>query len=583
MVANSYHDIKTQQSRTRWMLVFIVLFTALVISRLFYLQVVKHEEYLKIAASQHWAKDTIPAKRGTIYVKDEMTGGLYPLAKNQTLQTVFASPQEMIIKKDGKKIDKKEEVAKKIALLADKDPKELIALFDKNKVYAVIKKEIEHELAEKIKKENLPGIYLSDQSVRYYPEGSLASQLLGYVDSEGRGNYGIEQYFNEELSGVPGLYQAEIDPAGKRIAFGNKVQKPARDGADLILTINRDVQAEAERLLSETVEKFKAEKGSIIVMNPENGEVIAMANNPTYDPNSFKEVKDYSVFKNSAATDVYEPGSIFKTIIYAAGLDQGKIEPDSKYEDTGNVKLNGYKIMNSDKKSHGWVDMSFAMAQSLNTGTVHVLNLIGKDIFYEYIKKFGFGLITGIEQNSEGEGLVFKPSEVNDHGYATISFGQSITTTPIQMITAYAALANGGSLVKPHLVAEKIFPDGKKEKTKIETSRVISAEAATKEKEMMVDVVESGHGRTAKVKGYKIAGKTGTAQVPKKDGRGYDTNRNIGSFIGYAPADSPRFVVMSKIDSPKGVPWAESSAAPIVGKMFDFLFKYYQVPPTEPF
>jgi cell division protein FtsI/penicillin-binding protein 2 len=219
----------------------------------------------------------------------------------------------------------------------------------------------------------------------------------------------------------------------------------------------------------------------------------------------------------------------------------------------------------------------------LNTGTYYILTQIGKNVFYDYLKKFGFGVATGIEQPAEGIGRMFAPDELNDHGYAAMTFGQSISTTPIQMISSFAAIANGGKMIRPHLVAEKILPNGKKEETDSRPLKeVISSEAAAKELEMLVSVVEHGHGYQAKVKGYKVAGKTGTAQVPKKDGGGYDPNRNIGSFIGFGPAQSPRFVVLSKIDSPKGLAWAESSAAPVVGQMLDFLFKYYQVPPTEP-
>lgn len=582
MVEKKYHNLGQQQIRSKIMVFFIILFAFLIVGRLFQLQVLKHGYYLKLANSQHWAKDVIPAKRGNIYVKDETAGGLYPLAQNKTLSFLFASPEEMKVEIKGEKKDRTAEVAKKISSLVEIEEAKILDLFSKNHTYVPLKHEIEHDLAKKIEDLELPGIYLRDEQVRNYPEETLASQLLGFVNGEGEGNYGIEEYFNEELSGKDGTYGAEIDPTGKRIAFGNKVQKPAVDGTDIVLTINRDVQLKAEMLVSEAVKGFKAEKGSVIVMDPKTGAILAMANAPTYDPNKYKEVEDYSLFKNFSVTDVYEPGSIFKAITMAVGLDKGKIEPKSKYEDTGKVVLNGYTIMNSDKKAHGIVNMAYALAQSLNTGTVHVLNLVGKETLFEYIKKFGFGLQTGIEQPSEGEGTVYGPKEVNDHGYATISFGQSISATPIQMITSFATLANGGNLVKPYLVAEKINSDGQKEVTEpTVVRRVMTEEAAEKEKEMLLEVVKTGHGKTAKVKGYGVAGKTGTAQVPNKNGRGYDAKRNIGSFIGFAPAENPRFVVLAKVDSPQGVPWAETSAAPIVGKMFDFLFKYYQIPPTE--
>lgn len=529
---------------------------------------------MKIAATQHWAKDVIPAKRGKIYVKDETTGGLFPLAQNQTLSLVFAAPQE---------IENKPETAEKLAKEIGEDKNKILELIEKNHTYVVLKHHLTHEVSEKVRTLNLKGIGLSGEDIRNYPEGTLASQLLGYVDANGEGKYGLEQYFNDELSGVPGLYKAEIDSfSGKRIAFGDNVINEPKDGKDLVLTINRDIQAQSDKLVKEAVEKFSAENGSVIVMNPDSGEILAMSNYPTFNPNDYKNVKDYKLFKNSAVSDEYEPGSIFKVITMAIGLDTKKVEPDTKYEDTGTVVLNGHKIMNSDKKANGWQTMTEVLEKSLNTGTVYILNQVGKNIFFDYLTKFGFGVITGIEQPAEGVGRIYEPNELNDHGYATVTFGQSVSTTPLQMITSFAAVANGGKLVKPHLVAEKISQDGKKETTDNRPIKeILTQEAAAKLRQMMVSVVEKGHGKQAGVKGYKVGGKTGTAQVPLKDGRGYDPKRNIGSFIGFGPANSPKFVVLAKIDSPKGVPWAESSAAPVVGKMFDFLFKYYQIPPTE--
>lgn len=575
MVERDNYDFGQQKGRIKIILAFFFLFSLVIAARLFYLQVIKNDYYIKIAASQHWANDVIAASRGKIYVKDNMTGGLFPLVDNETLKLVFGSPEEM---------ENKGEVARQLAPILSEDEGKLRELFEKNHTYIPIKHQVSYEISEKVKELNLPGVGLSDEQVRSYAEGTLASQILGYVDTEGSGNYGLEQYFNEDLAGVPGLYKAEIDTAGKKIAFGNNVLLSPKDGTDLVLTINRDVQSQAEKFTKEAVEKFKAENGSVIVMNPDNGEIIAMANYPTYDPAKYKEVKDYQLFRNSSVTDEFEPGSIFKIITMAAGLDTKKVEPDTEYDDKGVVELNGYKIYNSTRKAWGLQTMTFVIQESLNTGAIYVLNQIGKDIFYNYLQKFGFGVQAGVEQPNEGIGKVVSPGETNDHGYATMTFGQNITVTPTQMITSFAAIANGGKLVKPHLIMEKLFSNGKKEVTDTRPiADVISTEAAAKVKEMMVNQVVNGHGKQAAVKGYKIAGKTGTAQVARRDGKpGYDPSRNIGTFIGFGPADSPRFVVLAKIDSPKGIPWAESSAAPVVGKMLDFLFKYYQIPPTEP-
>lgn len=574
MVERRNIDPNESRARIKFLLSAVVLLCLIAIGRLFYLQVIRHEYYAEAASSQHWAQDVIQAKRGKIYVKDDMTGGLYPLADNQTLNLVFASPVEM---------EDKKEAAKRLAPVIGVSESKILELIENNHTYVVLKHGLKYEIAEKVKSFEIKGIYTSGETSRYYPEGQLASQILGFVNGEGTGTYGLEQYFDKELAGTPGLYKAEIDPSGRRIAFGSSVGKEAVDGSDLVLTINRDVQSKAEDLLDAQVKKFRAEGGSIIVMNPENGEIVAMANAPTYDPNKYESVKDYNLFKNSATSDLFEPGSVFKVITMAAGLDTGKVEPDTEYKDTGKVVLDGNKIMNSDRLAHGIQTMTQVLEKSLNTGTTFVMQKVGKSEFYKYlVDKFNFDKKTGIEQPNEAEGRVYSPDEVNDHTYATMSFGQSISVTPIQMVTAFAAVANGGKLVKPHLVAETISPDGEKTVTDNRPlGEILSPEAAAKLRQMMVSVVVNGHGKQAAVKGYDIAGKTGTAQVPRKDGSGYDPYRNIGSFIGFGPSESARYVVMAKIDSPKGVPWAESTAAPIVGEMLDFLFKYYQIPPTN--
>jgi stage V sporulation protein D (sporulation-specific penicillin-binding protein) len=566
-------DLAEQKSRIRFLGIFFTFLFIIGIGRLFYLMVVKNSFYADAAASQHWAQDVVQPKRGKIYVRDEMTGGLYPLADNKKLSLVFVSPEE---------VENVDEVAERLSPIINVKKEKIISLIENNHTYVPLKNRLSYDVAEKIKSFNLKGVHLTSEMARYYPENELAAHVLGFVNDEGVGNYGLEQNFNKELTGQPGLYKAEIDPSGRRIAFGDKILKDATHGEDLILTINRDVQAEAERLLKRQVDRFSAEGGSIIVMNPNNGEILAMANAPGFDPNLFSAVKDYNLFINPAVQNLFEPGSIFKVLTMAAGLDAGKIEPDTEYNDTGSITLDGHKIMNSDKKANGLVTITKVLEQSLNTGTTFVMQQIGRASFFDYLKKFGFGEKTGIEQPNEASGKVYSPQEVNDHTYATISFGQSIAVTPIQMISSFAMIANGGKLVSPSLIDERVTPDGKVIKSKKDLGeRVVSLEAATKLKKMMINVVENGHGQSAKVQGYKVAGKTGTAQVPRKDGLGYERGKNIGSFVGFGPAESPQYVVLAKVDSPKGTPWAESTAAPLVGGMLDFLFKYYQIPPSE--
>jgi len=572
---NNYHNIQLQKRRIKYLFIIVILAGIFVFLRLVQLTILEHDSYAKAAKNQHWSENEVKPKRGNIYVKD-MGGGLYPLAANIKLYKAYV---------DLANSDNQDKTAENLASVLNINKNEILDKFNKSesKRYIPIKRKLTDGEVEKIKNIEDKAIGLEPEHWRTYPEKELASQVLGYVDGDGNGAGGLEQYFNEELKGVPGIYKAESDSLGNKILTGRDVSVEAKDGEDIVLTINRDIQAQAEFVLKSAVEKHHAKKGTVIVLDPKTGAILAMANSPTYDPNNFSDIKDYSLFKNSAISDVYEPGSIFKVLTMAAGLDARKIEPDTKFTDTGAVTLDGYTIRNSDLKTHGEVTMAQVLEQSLNTGTTHVQKLLGKDIFYDYLMKFGLGIITGIEapDGTEGAGKVYKPSEVNDHTYATMSFGQSISTTPLQMLMSFSAVANGGKLVKPHFIDYKIR-DGQKvdEYTSVEGSQVVSSEAATKLTGMMVGVVQRGHGQQAGVKGYKVAGKTGTAQVPDPRG-GYAEGKNIGSFIGFAPADNPRFVVLAKVDEPKGVNWAESTAAPIVGEILQKLLNYYQVPPTE--
>jgi cell division protein FtsI/penicillin-binding protein 2 len=544
-----------------------------VVSRLFYLQVLRHGDYQKAAASQHSFKDTIYAKRGQIFAYDTISDTPFLLASNQSLDLLFINPKE---------IENKDEVISKLSNILGLKTDELLPKFDEQQVYVIIKRKLTKEQSNQVLKEEMKGVYLQAENWRFYPEDSLASSILGFVNNEGDGNYGIEQRFNDILRGIDGYLNEETDAFGTKIAFGNDTSVPATNGSDVYLTIDRYIQGAAEKYLAEAVKKFSADSGSVIVLDKKTGKILALANAPFFDPNKYTEVNDYNLFKNKAIMDLYEPGSVFKAITFAAGEDAGKITPDTTYNDTGKVVLDGNAIKNSDLKAHGVCTMSYVLEQSLNTGTTYVEQQLGKDLFYEYIKKFGFGDKTGIEFDGEAGGKVYKPAELNDHGYATVSFGQSISTTALQMIQAYATIANDGKMMQPYIVDKTVDFDGNISKTQPKEIRnVISEKAASEMKRMLIGVVEKGHGGQAKVAGYKIAGKTGTAQVVKEDGTGYEAGKNIGTFIGFPVADGANFVVLAKIDNPKGVQWAESTAAPVVGQLLDYLLKYYQIPTTE--
>lgn len=561
-----------QKRRIFYLFWALALVTILVLVRLFYFQVVRHNDFLALASSQHWTKSTLLAKRGQILVEDYYTHETYPVALNQSLNMVFVVPVE---------IENRDDTAEKLSKILSLKKEEILKMFEISPYYAPIKHKLTSEEIKALENTNLRGVIITSEQWRYYPESGLLSQVLGFVNRDGKGKYGLEEYYNEELTGKSGTIKEERDPQGIPIVFGENFIEPPKDGDNLVLTINRDIQLVVEQKLKEAVEKHRADGGSAIVMDPSNGSILAMANYPTFDNNKYEEIKEdsYGVFNNNSVVGEFEPGSVFKIVTMAAGLDSGKISPNDTFYDSGSVTINGRTIMNSDQKSHGEVTMTQVLAQSLNLGTVHVLSKMGEDIFYNYIKKFGFGVRTGLDAPYEAEGKVYGPSEVNDHHYATMTFGQGIAITPIQLVQAVSAIANGGNLIQPHLVKKIIRKDGEEIKESKPIRQVISQATAANLTKMMMKVVEEGHGYQAKVAGYKIAGKTGTAQVPTE--LGYDPNKTIGSFVGFAPALDPKFVILVKINVPKDVVWAESTAAPVFGQIADFLLKYFQIPPSE--
>ncbi len=432
------------------------------------------------------------------------------------------------------------------------------------------------------------GLGFQTVNYRFYPEKNIGANLLGFVSYDGdeqRGEYGLEGFFNDELTGKAGSVRAERGAGGALVIVNDREYVKPVDGSDLVLTINRAIQFTACQKLDEAVSHYGADGGSVIIMDPNTGAILAMCSNPDFDPNDYREVPSMEAYNNETVFGAYEPGSIFKAITMAAALDQGKVTPETTYDDTGVVKIDKYEIKNSDHKGHGVVNMTFVLENSLNTGAIFAMRQIGPQMFGQYVKNFGFGEKTGIELEGESAGNIRNLTEDKyneDLNAATASFGQGLAVTPLQMVTAFGAIANGGVLMRPYLVKDLIRADG----TRISVQpkqirRVISPRAAALLGGMLVDVVEKGHGKKAGVKGYYVGGKTGTAQVPGKDGR-YQVGINIGSFAGFAPVDNPRFVMLVRMDHPRGVVWAESSAAPVFGDLAQFLLNYWQVPTERP-
>lgn len=552
--------------------------TAVIVLRLFQLQVIEHDFYETLAAGQHELYEKLVPDRGEIYVQDPYAeDGLYAIASNQPRYLVFAEPKRM---------EDPEGAADRLAPLLNIDKEELLEKFsNREDPYEPLKKRMAEREVEAINELDIAGIGYQEELWRYYPEAECTSHLtgfLGLVEDLQKGQYGLEGYFEETLSGEPGYLHTEKDAGGRFLAIGEHDIEEARDGDNLILTVDKNIQFAVCERLEEAVEKHGAKEGSVIVVEPETGAILALCNYPFYDPNNYSDVDSIDVFMDSAVADQYEPGSVFKVVTMAAGLDMGKISPSTTYEDTGSVQIGSYTIRNSDGKAYGVVDMNTVLTESLNTGSIHVARQVGNEAFYQYVDRFGFGQKTGIPLAGENAGNIGTLGKLKDIYSATASYGQGITVTPIQLVMAFSAIANDGLLMKPYLVQEVHKGNGYVEKFESEEIRqVISSAAANTLSAMMVKVIDEGHATRAGVDGYFLAGKTGTAQIPKENGVGYDANRHKDTFVGFGPVSDPQFVVLVKIDEPRDVMWSAGSTAPLFGDIAEYLVNYLQIPPDR--
>lgn len=554
-----------------------------IVLRLFVLMVADHGFYEALASGQHEIFEELYPQRGTVYLHDLKDEAETALATNQQLAFVYADPRL---------IENPEETAQKIGEVLLYAQEEVDALRDRldrpEDPYEPIARKVSNEVLAEIQAMDLTGIFFVRETSRYYPEPDLGGHVAGFVGSDEEGNlagrYGIEGYFEDILAGTPGFLRSERDIAGRMITLGEHSIQRAVDGADIVLTLDRTIQYVACSKLKEKVEQFGAQGGSVVILEPSTGRVLAMCGAPDYDPNTYFDATSIDDFNNPAIFNAYEPGSIFKPITMAAALDTQAVTPATTFEDLGSVMVEGWPkpIGNAEGKIYGVVDMTTVLEQSINTGMVFSMRETGQEVFVEYVKKFGFGEKTGIELETESVGDVSSLDQYSEVFAATASFGQGILVTPLQVAAAYAAIANGGILLRPYIVDEIRYDDGSVDVyTSSEVRRVIQEKTSRLLGAMLVSVIEHGHGARAGVDGYYIAGKTGTAQVARQDGIGYDPDATIGSFAGFGPVDDPRFVMVVRIDRPQGVQWAESTAAPLFGEIAAFLLQYFEVAPTR--
>jgi len=559
------------ERRSLVIVVFVMLAFLAIAARLFVLQVLRRDarpfgERVDAASI---------AARGDVYMRDPMDpSGLFPAAINKTLYTVFADTKALVAASKKKGADASgrgataiiDDASRRLAPVLEIDENELRSMLSApDDLFVPLRAKVDDVRADQVRQLAIPGINFQDETLRYYPERSIAHVIgfLGVGDGgRGVGKYGVEGYMDELLRGAP---------------------DEGKDGSDIELTIDRNIQFVACGKLREAVAAHQAAGGAVVVMDPKTGAVLAMCGFPDFEPNEYAKTEDIAAFNNPTIFVSYEPGSVFKPFTMAAAIDAGAVSPSTTYVDEGEIKIGPYTIRNSDKKANGVQTMTQVLERSLNTGTVFAQRSIGAEKFRGYVRSFGFGERSGIELQTESAGDVSQLEKKGDIWPATASYGQGITVTPLQLAAGFSAIANGGEMMRPYVVGAVKHPDGTRVVTEPKSMRqVVSKRAASLVSGMMVRVVENGHGKRAAVPGYFVAGKTGTAQIARADGKGYAQNEHNGSFAGFAPVDDPAFVMIVRIDRPKDVDWAEASAAPLFGDIASFLLHYLQIPPERP-
>jgi cell division protein FtsI/penicillin-binding protein 2 len=573
------------QGRSRTLAVGLVVVMGIFVLQLFNLQVLQHEHYAQKAREAQVAKFKIPASRGKIYMQEN--GQSLPLVLNEPVYTVFADPQEV------KDQDKIASTMRRIAggnVTSDFEK----GLENKKSRYVVLAKQLSRKQAELIRKEKLHGVGLQESTRRVYPEGKMAAQLLGFVDADGLGQYGIEGALNGRLKGKDGRLEAVTDVRRIPLTIGrDDIREPAKNGDDLVLTIDRGIQAYVEKALKEGLKKVQATKGNVIVMDPRTGGVLAMANFPTYDPAKYNEVKDYSVFQNGIVSDPYEAGSVIKTLTVGAGLDMGKITPNTQYHNTGSVQVDDATIHNAiQSEALGNITIQDALHFSLNTGMVEVLKHLGdgqlnaqaRETLYRYFtKQYLFGKKTGIEQAGEAKGTIISPKDVqgNNVRYANMTFGQGMDVTMVQVAGAFSAAINGGTYYQPRLV-DGVMKDGalKKQVPQVVKHHVLSPQASQTLREMVVKARQDGFMGDTDKKGYMIGGKTGTSQIIDPKTGEYTDDNSIGSYLGFGGDTTPKYVIMVQVRDSKAYGYAGTvAAAPIFGDISNWLIDYMKLQP----
>lgn len=557
--------------RTKFASFLFIFILLLIVVRLFYWQIIKGTEIAQRAFSQYVRISELHPERGEIKTSDN-----FPIVANQPGFLLFANPRL---------IADQEKSARDLAPIIDSESSSISAKLMSDLAWVSIKNKIDKKTREKIESLKLQGIDFERFDFRLYPEASLAANLVGFVgkDDAGadKGYFGLEGYYDRELKGRAGKVQEIKDAQGRPILIGEKKIEEKIDGRNLLLNIDRRVQFIVEEKLKEGIARYGAKGGTVAVMDPKTGAILASASFPTYDPAKYEEATDSSYFKDPFISDNYEPGSIFKPLIMASAINENLVTESTHCDNcSGPVVIADYTVRSWNNKYFPDTTMMQVIEHSDNTGMVFVSRKLGLDKLFSYLEQLGIGKQTNVDLQGEAYSSIRAKNKWYPIDLATAAFGQGIAVTPVQMLTAISAIANGGKLMEPHVVAKIESSDGRIVEIKPKVVREVFSQNTTRTvTEMMVNSVEKGEARWARPKGWKIAGKTGTSQIPIAGH--YDPTRTVASFVGFAPSEDPKFAMIVKINEPTSSIYGSETAAPIFFKIARELLIYYNIPLKE--
>lgn len=553
--------------RPRILILFCLLLGALglITTKLFALQVTGHRGLSERAHRQYQRLVPLTSKRGSITDRNGRD-----LAASLRVSSVFAQPAA---------VEDPARAARALAGALGLPAREILGKLRSDRPFVWIRRRVEPDVAEAVVRLSLRGVGLLPESRRYYPRQELAAHLLGFVGLDDRGLEGLEFQYDTLLGGQPRWVTAQQDARGRIVFRTEEADGPP--GYDLILTIDEVLQYVTERELQAAVEKSEARGGTAIILDPHTGEILALANVPTFNPNRYQEAESFAR-RDRAVTDAFEPGSVFKVFLAAGALEERVVQPQDRiYGENGAIQLGGLTIRDHEK--YGWLTVADVIAQSSNVGAIKIGLRLGKTLYYNYLSGFGFGSATGVDLPGETPGLIRRPRHWSAVSLGALSIGQEVSVSPLQVATAVAAVANGGSLVRPFVGKALRSADGQvvRETAPLVLRRVISTETAHRLTDILERVVLEGTGKAAAVEGYAVAGKTGTAQKLEPATGRYSHGKVLASFVGFVPARAPRLCILVMIDEPKKLMWGGAIAAPTFREIAREALLYLKIPPAQ--